>query len=141
MRRTSRCVVAASAGTILIVACLLLFASLCSSPVVAGEIEAWLTTLESGPSPIQIARANTAVASRSAFSACSSSEMLIPLYSYPNWYDPESYIWDDVAAAASQISITAIINPGNGPGSCPPNIDYQRGISDLRDAGVTIQCF
>ena len=62
--------------------------------------------------------------------------MLIPLYSYPNWYDPGSYIWDDVAAAASQISVTAVINPSNGPGD-PPNADYQLGISDLRDAGVT----
>jgi hypothetical protein len=43
-----------------------------------------------------------------------------------------------VAVAASQISITAIINPASGPGSCPPNSDYQRGLTDLRDGGVTL---
>jgi hypothetical protein len=65
-------------------------------------------------------------------------QMLIPLYSYPNWYNPADYIWDDVAAANSQVSITAIINPNNGPGSCPPNDDYLHGLSDLRNAGVMI---
>lgn len=64
--------------------------------------------------------------------------LLYPLYSYPNWYQPDSYIWDDVAAANSQVPITAIINPNNGPDSCPPNSDYQRGLSDLRNGGVTI---
>ena len=67
-----------------------------------------------------------------------SLEILIPLYSYPNWYDPEAYIWDDVASTNSQIPITAIINPANGPGSCPPNVDYQHGLNDLREAGITI---
>jgi hypothetical protein len=69
---------------------------------------------------------------------CAGLQMLIPLYSYPTWYSPTTYIWDDVLTATSQISITAIINPNNGPGGCPPNIDYQRGITDLRDGGVTI---
>ncbi|MBI1877263.1 MAG: spherulation-specific family 4 protein [Chloroflexi bacterium] len=64
--------------------------------------------------------------------------MLIPLYSYPNWYDPPNYLWDDVAAANSLIPITTIINPNNGPDGCPPNDDYQHGLSDLRNAGVTI---
>lgn len=70
--------------------------------------------------------------------ACTDLQMLIPLYSYPTWYSPTTYIWDDVAAANSQISITAIINPNNGPGGGPPNSDYQQGLSDLRTAGVTI---
>jgi proteasome lid subunit RPN8/RPN11 len=65
-------------------------------------------------------------------------EILIPLYAYPNWYDPETYIWDDVAAANSQVPITVIINPDSGPGGCPPNVDYQHGLDDLREAGVTI---
>lgn len=65
-------------------------------------------------------------------------QMLIPLYSYPNWYDPANYIWDDVAAATCHIRVTAIINPDNGPGVCPPNSDYQHGLNDLRNAGVTI---
>ncbi len=68
----------------------------------------------------------------------STLQMLIPLYSYPNWYDPPNYSWDDVAAATCHIRVTVIINPNNGPGGCPPNGDYQHGLSDLRNAGVTI---
>jgi len=64
--------------------------------------------------------------------------MLIPLYNYPNWYDSANYIWDDVVTATDQISVTAIINPNNGPESCPPNSDYQHGIADLQDGEVTM---
>jgi hypothetical protein len=71
-------------------------------------------------------------------SVCTKTQMLIPLYSYPNWYDPPNYIWDDVATATDQISVTAIINPNNGPGSCPPNSDYQHGINDLHSGHVTM---
>jgi hypothetical protein len=66
------------------------------------------------------------------------TQILIPLYSYPNWNDPPNYIWDDVAAANTQVPVTAIINPSNGPGGGPPNENYQHGLSDLRTAGVTI---
>jgi Spherulation-specific family 4 len=65
-------------------------------------------------------------------------KILIPLYSYPNWYEPDSYIWSKIADSAHQVPITAIINPNNGPGNAPPNRDYQRGIQDLKSGGVTI---
>jgi Spherulation-specific family 4 len=65
-------------------------------------------------------------------------KILIPLYSYPTWYKPETYVWPKIATAARQVSITAIINPNNGPGNAPPNRDYQRGIKDLKRGGVTI---
>ena len=65
-------------------------------------------------------------------------QILIPLYSYPNWYDPDSYIWDDVATANSRVPITAIINPCNEPDGCPPNDDYRHGLEELRKTGVTI---
>jgi Spherulation-specific family 4 len=64
--------------------------------------------------------------------------ILVPLYSYPSWYNPPTYLWDDVAAAASQVPVTAIINPNNGPDGGPPNSDYGAGLNDLRAAGVTI---
>jgi len=70
--------------------------------------------------------------------ACADIRMLIPLYSYPNWFQPETYIWDDIAAAGNQVQITAIINPNNGPESCPPNSDYLQGIADLRAGGIEI---
>jgi hypothetical protein len=41
--------------------------------------------------------------------------IMIPLYIYPSWYSPALYVWDDVAAAASRVPVTAIINPHNGP--------------------------
>lgn len=65
-------------------------------------------------------------------------ELLIPLYSYPTWWDPDAYLWDEVAEAHSQIPTTVIINPNNGPGGDCPNTDYQEGLKELRDAGVTI---
>lgn len=60
-------------------------------------------------------------------------EILIPLYSYPI---PGA--WDDVAAAACKIPITAIINPNNGEISGAPDTNYKAGVKALRDAGVTI---
>lgn len=64
--------------------------------------------------------------------------LLVPLYAYPAWYAPAAYIWDDVAAAASQVPITAIINPNSGPDGGPPNSDYAHGLAELRAAGVSL---
>ncbi len=65
--------------------------------------------------------------------------ILLPLYSYPNWYAGSSaYLWDDVAAAAPTVPITAIINVNNGPGGAGPNSDYQRGLADLQAGGVSM---
>ncbi|MCP4371179.1 MAG: hypothetical protein GY797_24150 [Deltaproteobacteria bacterium] len=65
-------------------------------------------------------------------------KLLIPLYSYPTWYNKPAYIWDDIAEANTLVPITAIINPGNGPGQGIPNADYQKGLEKLRETGVTI---
>ena len=65
-------------------------------------------------------------------------QILIPLYIYPNWYDKNKYAWKQVIAAAKKVSIVAIINPNSGPNNAPPNIDYQQGIKDLRQAGIKI---
>lgn len=65
-------------------------------------------------------------------------ELLIPLYSYPTWWNPETYLWDEVVEAHSRIPTTVIVNPHNGPGGECPNADYQEGLQALRDAGVTI---
>ncbi|MCG3148080.1 MAG: hypothetical protein PCFJNLEI_01522 [Verrucomicrobiae bacterium] len=64
--------------------------------------------------------------------------LLVPLYSYPSWYNPATYLWDDVAQAARQVPVTAIINPNNGPNGGPPNSDYVAGLAELRTNGVTI---
>lgn len=65
-------------------------------------------------------------------------QILLPLYSYPNWYDQDKYLWKQVIIAAKKVKITAIINPNNGPDQAPPNSDYQQGIKDLHQAGVKI---
>jgi hypothetical protein len=64
--------------------------------------------------------------------------ILLPLYIYPNWYDRDKYVWQQVIVAAKKVPIVAIINPNNGPDNAPPNIDYQQGIKDLHHAGVQI---
>lgn len=63
--------------------------------------------------------------------------LLVPFYVYPYWWDPNQYLWDDLARARQQVTIVAIINPDNGPGG-PPNEDYQRGMAELQDAGVVM---
>lgn len=65
-------------------------------------------------------------------------KILLPLYIYPNWYNKDKYVWQQVMAAAKKVSIVAIINPNNGPNNAPPNADYQQGIEDLHQAGVKL---
>lgn len=65
-------------------------------------------------------------------------KILLPLYIYPNWYEPESYVWSNVVSAAGQVPITAIINPYNGPNGRSPNEDYQRGLTDLKKTNITL---
>ncbi len=68
----------------------------------------------------------------------SSLKILLPLYIYPNWYEPKNYVWSKVTSAAKQVPIVAIINPNNGPDGNPPNRDYVRGLKDLEQANITI---
>lgn len=63
--------------------------------------------------------------------------IMIPLYVYPSWYAPSEYAWDDVAAAASDVPVTAIINPDSGP-VFPLDENYTYGLNDLRNGGVTL---
>ncbi|NJO93801.1 MAG: Spherulation-specific family 4 [Hydrococcus sp. RM1_1_31] len=67
-----------------------------------------------------------------------SVKIMIPLYSYPTWYNQETYFWKQVVEAAKQVPITAVINPNNGPDGGPPNKDYLKGLADLRTAKMTI---
>lgn len=63
--------------------------------------------------------------------------ILYPLYSYPVWYTPANYIWDDIAAANATADIVTIINPNSGPGSTgDPNTDYIHGMDELLAADV-----
>ena len=60
--------------------------------------------------------------------------LLVPAYFYPS-SDPAQSYWDELtAAAASGASITAIINPANGPGSAF-NSDYLTAVNSFRAAG------
>ena len=65
-------------------------------------------------------------------------KILLPLYIYPNWYEPDNYAWSEVVEAAAKVPIVAIINPNNGPDGKPPNEDYKRGLEDLRKSDATI---
>jgi hypothetical protein len=65
-------------------------------------------------------------------------QLLIPLYSYPSWAEPDIYLWDEVITASKRIPVTAIINPNSGPGGGPPNSDYQVGLAMLRSACITM---
>lgn len=63
-------------------------------------------------------------------------KILLPLYIYPNWYEPENYLWSEVVSAAAQVPIVAIINPNNGPDGQPPNDDYKKGLEDLKASNI-----
>ncbi|MCB0108131.1 MAG: fibronectin type III domain-containing protein [Caldilineaceae bacterium] len=95
-------------------------------------ILAWLTPA------VHIGTVSHVYAQINADQFASQLHLLLPLYRYPEWWDSASYIWDDVAAAQQQTAITAIINPQDGPGGGPPNEDYQKGLRELQNAGVTM---
>ncbi|MGD1917548.1 MAG: spherulation-specific family 4 protein [Pleurocapsa sp.] len=63
---------------------------------------------------------------------------LLPLYIYPNWYQPEEYAWAKVISAADKVPIVAIINPNNGPDGKPPNDDYKMWLKDLNQSNATV---
>ncbi len=66
-------------------------------------------------------------------------KILIPLYSYPNWYDND-YVWQkliDTKRANPDVEIVAIVNPSNGHFT-EKNSDYTRGIQDLIAADIKV---
>ena len=73
-----------------------------------------------------------ALASAAPFAAA--IEIVVPAYFYPSWM-PSQNEWLDMTAAASQgVQITAIMNPGNGPGTAS-NSDYVTSVNAFRAAG------
>lgn len=66
--------------------------------------------------------------------AASATALLVPAYFYPS-SDPAQSYWDELtAAAASGVSVTAIMNPDSGPGSAF-NSDYASAVTGFRAAG------
>lgn len=64
--------------------------------------------------------------------SASSIELLVPAYFYPA---STGSAWDQLIAAASAgTPVTAIMNPGGGPGTTP-NADYASAVNQLRAAG------
>jgi hypothetical protein len=62
-------------------------------------------------------------------------DILVPAYFYPSASGSD---WDRLTSAArSGASITAIVNPGSGPGTSS-NSDYVRAINGFRAAGGTV---
>jgi spherulation-specific family 4 protein len=55
---------------------------------------------------------------------------IVPAYFYPVNNSP----WDDLNAAASRIPVTAIMNPGSGPGNFQDS-NYVGAVDSLRSAG------
>jgi len=66
--------------------------------------------------------------------------VLVPLYSYPTWYDSKKFEWSTMVSLANknQVEVIAIINPANGPGGMHPNADYAKGIKTLLKSGATL---
>jgi hypothetical protein len=67
-------------------------------------------------------------------------KILIPLYSYPNWWDASNYVWQkilDVKQHYPDAQITAIVNPSNGHFR-EQNSDYVKGIQDLMGANIKL---
>ena len=80
--------------------------------------------------PKKIAAAILALGIHSAVLA---TALLVPAYFYPS-SDPSQSYWDEMTAAASGASVTAIMNPANGPGSAF-NSDYATAVNSFRAAG------
>jgi len=67
-------------------------------------------------------------------------KLLIPLYPDPSGTVPTETYWSEVAAAATKVDITVVVNPDNGP-NLKKEQDYEgyrQGLKILRDAGVQI---
>ncbi|MDT7833598.1 spherulation-specific family 4 protein [Aquabacterium sp. OR-4] len=63
-------------------------------------------------------------------------ELLVPAYFYPPVWDPaQRNMWREMQQALSQgVAVTAILNPGSGPGTAQdPN--YLSAVNDFRAAG------
>jgi len=65
-----------------------------------------------------------------ATSAHAALTAIVPAYFYPVNNSP----WDDLNAAASRIPVTAIMNPGSGPGNLQDS-NYVNAVNNLRTAG------
>lgn len=75
-----------------------------------------------------------ALALSAAAPFASAVEIVVPAYFYPSWM-PSLNEWKDMTAVASQgVQITAIMNPGNGPGAAS-NSDYVNAVNSFRAAG------
>ena len=76
----------------------------------------------------------TAILALGIQSSVLATALLVPAYFYPSSGPTQSY-WDELtAAAASGASVTAIMNPANGPGSAF-NRDYAAAVNSFRAAG------
>jgi hypothetical protein len=64
----------------------------------------------------------------------SAMDILVPAYFYPA--GPNNF-WDDLAASAPEVGITAILNPNNGPGATQ-DANYVAAVDDLQAAGGTV---
>src|SRR6476469_4810856 len=58
-------------------------------------------------------------------------DALVPAYFYPAGAGDD---WSRMTTAAKQISLTAIMNPGNGPGTVA-DTNYVSAVNSLRGAG------
>jgi hypothetical protein len=71
--------------------------------------------------------------------ACQASVLgtIVPAYFYPGTGGPggSGDGWAAMAAAASQISLTAIFNPDSGPLPGPPDANYTNAMTNLENAG------
>jgi hypothetical protein len=82
--------------------------------------------------PLKTTLAALALATAAPFA--SAIEIVVPAYFYPSWM-PSLNEWKDMTAVAGQgVQITAIMNPGNGPGAAS-NSDYVSAVSSFRAAG------
>ena len=76
----------------------------------------------------------TAILALGIQSSVLATALLVPAYFYPS-SDPAQSYWDELtAAAASGASVTAIMNPANGPGAAF-NSDYATAVNSFRAAG------
>ena len=75
-----------------------------------------------------------ALALATAAPLASAIEIIVPAYFYPSWM-PSQNEWHQLTWAAQQgAQVTAIMNPGNGPGTSL-NSDYVSSVNELRAAG------
>ncbi|QSN64535.1 spherulation-specific family 4 protein (plasmid) [Caballeronia sp. M1242] len=100
-------------------------------PVSGGEMQINRAFLKWGAALAAVMVSGTALAAGSTGGSSTSLSLVVPSYFYPS---KTSADWNSLAASASKVTTTAILNPNSGPGTSA-DANYAAAVAKLHAAG------